>query len=171
MPSLQHSRQERLISGQPPVIQVCAGCAYDLRGQLVGAFPAVSGTAFFGAHPLGDGLVDTDSFFVSEYDPLGRWSRDGLGFRRPAGESRMPPNGNGTLAPALALIGQVGFVMVACILAGVLAGRYLDGILGTRPVLMLLLAVAGAGGGMAAVYRLIMKSAATQASDDHEESP
>jgi len=79
----------------------------------------------------------------------------------------MPPDGNGTLLPTLGLIGQVGFVMVACILAGVLAGRYLDGILGTQPVLMLLLAAAGAGGGMAAVYRLIMKSAARQGSNDH----
>jgi len=83
----------------------------------------------------------------------------------------MPPNGNGTLLPTLGLIGQVGFVMVACILAGVLAGRYLDSILGTRPVLMLLLAAAGAGGGMATVYRLIMKSTSTQSGGDHEASP
>lgn len=80
----------------------------------------------------------------------------------------MPSNGSGPLLPTLALIGQVGFVMIACVLAGVLAGRYLDSRLDSSPVLMLVLATAGAAGGMTAVYRLIMKAIADDRSDkDH----
>ena len=44
--------------------------------------------------------------------------------------------------------------------AGLLAGWYLDRLLDSSPVLTLVLAIAGAAGGMLAVYRLVMKTIA-----------
>lgn len=70
----------------------------------------------------------------------------------------MPSKGSGLLPPTLALIGQLGLIMVVCILAGLLGGWYLDKLLNSSPVLTLVLAMAGAAAGMLAVYRLVMKT-------------
>ena len=72
----------------------------------------------------------------------------------------MPANGSGPLPSAFALIGQLGVIMVVCVLAGLLAGWYLDKQLDSSPVLTVVLAIAGAGGGMVAVYRLVMRTVA-----------
>jgi F0F1-type ATP synthase assembly protein I len=71
-----------------------------------------------------------------------------------------PPNDSGQILATLALISQLGFIMVACVLGGYLGGRYLDGVLGTTPVLTILLLLSGIGGGMVSVYRLVMKTIA-----------
>ena len=47
--------------------------------------------------------------------------------------------------------------MVACILGGLLAGLYLDKVLGTRPLLAVALLLAGVGAGMLACYRMIVR--------------
>jgi F0F1-type ATP synthase assembly protein I len=70
----------------------------------------------------------------------------------------MRPDGRGQSMAALALIGQLGFIMVACILGGFLVGMYLDRQLGTSPLVTILALLAGVAGGMVAVYRLVVKS-------------
>jgi len=46
---------------------------------------------------------------------------------------------------AMALITQIGFMVAACILAGVFLGRWLDGLLGTTPWLLLVFSLLGVG--------------------------
>jgi ATP synthase protein I len=58
---------------------------------------------------------------------------------------------------ALALVTQLGVIMFACILVGLLGGRFLDEWLNTSPWLTIVLVLAGVGGGMVAVYRMVMK--------------
>ncbi|MHC5035103.1 MAG: AtpZ/AtpI family protein [Planctomycetota bacterium] len=70
----------------------------------------------------------------------------------------MPPEGNGRVLPTLALVGQLGLIMVGCVLLGFLAGTYLDHLLHSGPVLTIMLLVAGVVGGMVAVYRLVVRS-------------
>ena len=81
----------------------------------------------------------------------------------------MPSNANGHVLVTLALVGQLGIIMVVCILAGFLAGNFLDRRLGTAPVLTVVLLVAGIAGGMVAVYRLVVKS--VEAGPDHKGPP
>jgi F0F1-type ATP synthase assembly protein I len=78
----------------------------------------------------------------------------------------MPSEGNGRMLPTLALVGQLGVLMVACVAAGLLAGRYLDRLLGSGPVLTVLLLLCGVLGGMAAVYRLVMKTVEQERPDE-----
>jgi F0F1-type ATP synthase assembly protein I len=77
-----------------------------------------------------------------------------------------PPEDSGQILSTLALISQLGFIMVACVLGGYLGGRYLDGVLGTTPVLTILLLLSGIGGGMVSIYRLVMKTIADEGSPD-----
>jgi len=84
----------------------------------------------------------------------------------------MPLDDTTDVLTTLVLVGQLGFIMVGAILAGFLVGNYLDDWLGTRPVLTIVLLLAGIGGGMAAVYRLVMRSLASgQAERDGDEEP
>jgi F0F1-type ATP synthase assembly protein I len=71
--------------------------------------------------------------------------------------SRMRARDVADMASALALVTQLGFIMFACVLAGLLGGRVLDGWLNTGPWLTIALVLAGVGGGMVAVYRMVMK--------------
>lgn len=72
---------------------------------------------------------------------------------------------------ALALVTQLGVIMFACVLLGLLGGSYLDEKLGTGPVLMIALVLVGVAGGMVAVYRMVMKTvAAGRPPDDQDES-
>lgn len=57
----------------------------------------------------------------------------------------------------LGLVGQLGWWMVALILAGFAAGYHLDQWLDTGPLFMLLLLLLGIAGGFWKAYRLIMK--------------
>lgn len=70
----------------------------------------------------------------------------------------MPSKGNGDVLPTLALVGQLGAIVVACVLAGLLAGQYLDHLLGTGPVLTVICLLTGVAGSMAVVYRLVMRT-------------
>ena len=63
----------------------------------------------------------------------------------------------GQILSTLAMVGQLGLLMAACILAGFLAGLYLDKVLGTRPVLAVVLLLAGVGAGMLVSYRMIVR--------------
>ena len=70
----------------------------------------------------------------------------------------MLPEGNGRMMMTLALVGQLGVIMVACVAAGLLGGWYQDSLFGSRPVLTILLLALGVLGGMVAVYRLVMRT-------------
>jgi F0F1-type ATP synthase assembly protein I len=90
--------------------------------------------------------------------------------------SRMRSRDVADTASALALVTNLGFVMFACVLAGLLAGRLLDAWLQTDPWLTVVLVLAGIGGGMLAVYRMVMKvvtrrSESREQTRDHEQTP
>ena len=53
---------------------------------------------------------------------------------------------------ALAYFTQIGLTMVASILVGVLIGKFLDGILGTSPWLLLVFSLLGAGAALKSIY-------------------
>jgi F0F1-type ATP synthase assembly protein I len=67
---------------------------------------------------------------------------------------------------ALALVTQLGVIMFACILVGLLGGRALDAWLNTGPWLTITLVLVGVGGGMVAVYRMVMKVVAAPREPD-----
>jgi ATP synthase protein I len=69
---------------------------------------------------------------------------------------------------ALSMVTQLGVIMVASILVGLLAGIYLDRQFGTAPVLTLALMLIGVAGGMTAAYKLIMKVVNRRADDGSE---
>ena len=77
-------------------------------------------------------------------------------------ETPIPPN---TANPgekreilrALGLFGQIGTTMAACVLVGVLGGKYLDSLLGTAPWLLIVGAVIGAASAFKALYDLVIK--------------
>jgi F0F1-type ATP synthase assembly protein I len=56
----------------------------------------------------------------------------------------------------LALVGEVGFILVACIGGGLLAGYLLDRWLGIFPALTLVLLFAGIAAGFLQVARLLL---------------
>ena len=47
-------------------------------------------------------------------------------------------------ARALSFFSQIGFTITACVLIGVFLGRYLDGLFGTSPTLLLICSLLGA---------------------------
>lgn len=55
---------------------------------------------------------------------------------------------------ALSIFSQVGVSMVVCVLMGVLAGRFLDSLLGTAPWMLFLFAFLGAGAAFKTMYDL-----------------
>ena len=68
----------------------------------------------------------------------------------------MPLDDTADVLTTLVLVGQLGFIMVGAILAGFLVGNFLDEQFGTGPVFTIVLLLSGIGGGMVAVYRLVM---------------
>ena len=64
-------------------------------------------------------------------------------------------NHNRELLRGLYTISQIGFTIAACLIIGVFIGRFLDGILGTSPFLLLVFSVFGAGAGLKAIYELV----------------
>ncbi len=70
----------------------------------------------------------------------------------------MPLKGSAELLATLAIVGQLGFIMVGSIGGGLLAGVYLDRWLGSAPLLTIVLLFSGIGGGMATAYCLVMKT-------------
>ena len=67
-----------------------------------------------------------------------------------------PPSQQSALR-ALALVGQLGLVMAAPIVLGVLGGVYLDAWLGDTGLVLIGMILLGVGGGVAGVYRLLAK--------------
>jgi ATP synthase protein I len=63
----------------------------------------------------------------------------------------------GKASAYIALFSQVGFVLLATVLAGVLGGYWLDQRLGTIPLFVLLGFFLGTGGGSVASWRLIQR--------------
>ena len=55
-------------------------------------------------------------------------------------------------AKALVGMSQFGIRIAACIMIGVLLGRYLDGLLGTSPWLILLFSLLGVGAAMKMLF-------------------
>lgn len=58
---------------------------------------------------------------------------------------------------ALALVGQVGLVVAAGVVGGVLGGLYLDGLLGNTGAVVVVATLAGIGAGVYGAYRLLAK--------------
>jgi ATP synthase protein I len=56
----------------------------------------------------------------------------------------------------LALVGEVGLILVVCIGGGLLAGVLLDRWLGTSPAFTLVLLLAGIAAGFLQVFRLLL---------------
>ena len=86
----------------------------------------------------------------------------------------MAQQADGRMLATLAMVTQLGFIMVACILAGFLLGLYLDRELGTDPVFTIALLLGGVAGGMVAAYRMIMQGieeAEHEQDEDEQEGP
>ena len=58
---------------------------------------------------------------------------------------------------ALGLMTQMGFMFAACVLIGVLIGRFLDGLFNTSPWLLLLFALLGVGSAFKTMYDIAKK--------------
>ncbi len=55
---------------------------------------------------------------------------------------------------ALAQFSQIGVTMAASVLVGVLLGKYLDGLLGTTPWLLLISSLLGAGAAIKVLFNI-----------------
>lgn len=66
--------------------------------------------------------------------------------------------GDGRMLAALAMVTQLGFIVVACVVGGLLLGMFLDRQLGTAPAMTITLMLLGVAGGMLAAYRIIVHS-------------
>ena len=69
-----------------------------------------------------------------------------------------PSDPPGSVLATLAIVGQLGLVMVASVALGLLAGLGLDRWAGTTPLFTVLLLLAGVAGGMISAYRLAMQA-------------
>ncbi|MGD2175873.1 MAG: AtpZ/AtpI family protein [Candidatus Brocadiaceae bacterium] len=78
----------------------------------------------------------------------------------------MSPRDTTELLTLLALVGQLGLIMAGTVVGGFLAGMYVDQWLGTGATFKVILLLAGIGGGMVAVYRLVMKAVEPHLPDD-----
>ncbi|NLZ96011.1 MAG: AtpZ/AtpI family protein [Bacteroidales bacterium] len=58
---------------------------------------------------------------------------------------------------ALAHFSQIGVTMAASVLIGVLLGKYLDGLLGTSPWLLLFFSLLGAGAAIKSLFNISSK--------------
>ena len=67
----------------------------------------------------------------------------------------MKERGPSTLLRALALVGQLGFIVAGSVAAGIAAGWALDRWVGTRTVFKVVGIFVGLAGGVVAAYRLL----------------
>lgn len=56
------------------------------------------------------------------------------------------------LMRAITAFSQIGVTIIACVLVGVLLGRWLDNLLGTSPWLLLVFSLFGAGAALKALF-------------------
>ena len=56
----------------------------------------------------------------------------------------------------LSLISQIGITMVVSILCTFFLGRYIDGLLNTKPIFTLIFLVIGIGGAFVSVYKMVI---------------
>lgn len=57
---------------------------------------------------------------------------------------------------AMSNLSQLGIAMAACVITGVLLGKFLDGLFGTSPWLLLVFSLLGAGAAIKACFDLSM---------------
>jgi len=62
---------------------------------------------------------------------------------------------NHEIMRAMGLFMQLGFTMAFCILIGFFAGRFLDGLFGTFPVLMIVFSFIGSGAAIKVMYDIV----------------
>jgi ATP synthase protein I len=55
---------------------------------------------------------------------------------------------------AIAQFSQIGVTMAASVLVGVLLGKYLDGLIGTKPWLLLIFSLLGAGAAIKVLFNI-----------------
>jgi len=65
---------------------------------------------------------------------------------------------NRELLRSLYMVSQMGVTIAACVIIGVLLGRFLDGVLNTSPFLLIIFSLLGAGAGFRAIFELAKKS-------------
>ena len=58
---------------------------------------------------------------------------------------KMSDNERNEVMRSLSQVGQIGITLTVCVLAGVFIGRFLDGVFGTTPWLLLIFSLIGAG--------------------------
>ncbi|OGN81586.1 MAG: hypothetical protein A2X23_13205 [Chloroflexi bacterium GWC2_73_18] len=66
-------------------------------------------------------------------------------------------NGLGRIGTYLAIFTEIGLVLLIAVLAGVLAGSWVDRQLGTTPIFLLVGLILGLAAGTFAVYRLMTR--------------
>jgi ATP synthase protein I len=66
-------------------------------------------------------------------------------------------NKNRGFLRALSFFSQVGIIMAACVFVGVFLGRFLDGLLGTSPWLLLVFSFLGAAAAFKSLFDLASK--------------
>lgn len=64
---------------------------------------------------------------------------------------------NRELLRGLYMVSQIGFTVAACLLVGVLLGRFLDSVFGSAPLLLIVFSLFGAGAGFKSIYELVKK--------------
>ena len=63
-------------------------------------------------------------------------------------------NYRGELLRNLYMVSQMGVTIAACLIIGVLLGRFLDNTLGTSPFLLIIFSLLGAGAGFKSIFEL-----------------
>jgi len=58
----------------------------------------------------------------------------------------------------LSFLSQIGITIVACVLIGVLLGRFLDNLLGTTPILLLVFSFLGAAAAFKSIFDMASKN-------------
>ena len=63
-------------------------------------------------------------------------------------------NSGGDISYAISFMAQLGFTMAGCIVIGVLLGRWLDGLLGTSPWMVLVCSLLGVVAAFMSIYKI-----------------
>ena len=71
--------------------------------------------------------------------------------------SRKDQKHTSQLLRSLSMVSQMGMTIAACVLVGVLLGRFLDSIFDTSPWLLIALSLCGAAAGFRSIFELAKK--------------